>query len=114
VVFAVVFSVFFFTYLNGFIQSKPLYSHKPVLGFVEAATGLIKKAAFYAPLGHKPSNCGNTLKQFQPSESGNTSRGTSNDSWYGKIEIDDERKWVIRSQAPKWSAVHRLNVGWRE
>jgi hypothetical protein len=34
------------------------------------------------------SNCGNTLKQFQPSESGNTSRGTGNDSWYGKIEID--------------------------
>jgi hypothetical protein len=54
----VVFSVFFLrcssfcpSYLNGFIQSKPLYSHKPVLGFVEAATSLKKKAAFYAPLG---------------------------------------------------------------
>jgi hypothetical protein len=37
---------------------------------------------------YKPSNCGNTLKQFQPSKSGNTSCGTGNDSWYGKIEID--------------------------
>jgi hypothetical protein len=42
---------------------------------------------------------GKALKLFQPSKSGNTSCGTGNDSWYGKIEIDDERKWVIRSQA---------------
>jgi len=37
---------------------------------------------------YKSSNCGNTLKQFQPSEYGNGARGTGNDSWYGKIEID--------------------------
>jgi hypothetical protein len=29
----------------------------------------------------KPSNCGNTLKQFQPNEKGNLFRGTGNDSW---------------------------------
>ena len=43
---------------------------------------------------------GEALKQFQPSKNGNIFCGTGNDSWYGKIEIDDERKWVIRSQAP--------------
>ena len=31
---------------------------------------------------------GEVLKQFQPNESGNRVRGTGNDSWYGKIEID--------------------------
>ena len=30
---------------------------------------------------------GDTLKEFQPSENGNTSRGAGNDSRYGKIEI---------------------------
>jgi hypothetical protein len=30
---------------------------------------------------------GDILKEFQPSESGNTSRGAGNDSRYGKIEI---------------------------
>ena len=42
---------------------------------------------------------GKPLKQFQPSKNGNIFCGTGNDSWYGNIEIDDERKWVIRSQA---------------
>ncbi len=42
---------------------------------------------------------GKALKLFQPSKRGNTVCGTGNDSWYGKIEIDDERKWVIRSHA---------------
>nr|CDL73129.1 unclassified [Fusarium pseudograminearum CS3427]CDL73309.1 unclassified [Fusarium pseudograminearum CS5834]CDL73504.1 unclassified [Fusarium culmorum CS7071]CDX48247.1 unclassified [Fusarium pseudograminearum CS5834]CDX48434.1 unclassified [Fusarium pseudograminearum CS3427] len=69
----------------------------------------------------KPSNCGKTLKQFQPSRHGNIVCGTGNDSWYGKIEIDYlmSDKWVIRSQAPITvftvrCAVHRLNVGWRK
>ena len=44
-------------------------------------------------------NDGKPLKQFQPSKNGNIFCGTGNDSWYGKIEIDDERKWAIRSQA---------------
>jgi hypothetical protein len=30
---------------------------------------------------------GKALKKFQPNKSGNTSCGTGNDSWYGKIEI---------------------------
>jgi len=51
------------------------------------------------PSAKNPQIDGKALKLFQPSKSGNTSCGTGNDSWYGKIEIDDERKWVIRSQA---------------
>jgi len=31
-----------------------------------------------------------------------------------KSKLMYERKWAIRSQAPKRSAVHRLNVGWRK
>jgi len=50
------------------------------------------------PSAKNPQIDGEALKLFQPSKSGNTSCGTGNDSWYGKIEIDDERKWVIRSQ----------------
>ena len=42
---------------------------------------------------------GEPLKQFQPNKSGNTSCGTGNDSWYGKIEVDYESEWAIRSQA---------------
>jgi hypothetical protein len=42
--------------------------------------------------GYKPSKCGNTLKQFQPSEPGDGARGTGNDSWYGKIEIDARKE----------------------
>ena len=54
---------------------------------------MVDKGAWETPLAYmwewtscyKPSNCGNTLKQFQPSESSNTSRGVGNDSRYGKI-----------------------------
>ncbi len=68
---------------------------------------------------NRPSNCGNTLKQFQPNKSGNTSYGTGNDSWYGKIEIDLQK--VMGNPQPSTiffffldrCAVHRLNVGWR-
>jgi len=32
---------------------------------------------------------GKALKPFQPNENGNIFRGTGNDSWYGKIEMDN-------------------------
>nr|CDL73290.1 unclassified [Fusarium pseudograminearum CS5834]CDX48228.1 unclassified [Fusarium pseudograminearum CS5834] len=37
----------------------------------------------------KPSNCGKHLKLFQPNHHGNIDGGTGNDSWYGKIEIEN-------------------------
>lgn len=57
---------------------------EPGASLTELSVSELRKAKF--------SNCGNTLKQFQPSESGNTSRGTGNDSWYGKIEIDARKE----------------------
>ena len=51
------------------------------------------------PPAKNPQIDGKALKLFQPSKYGNIICGTGNDSWYGNIEIDYERKWVIRSQA---------------
>jgi hypothetical protein len=51
------------------------------------------------PPAKNPQIDGKALKLFQPSKYGNIICGTGNDSWYGKIEIDYESKWVIRSQA---------------
>ena len=51
------------------------------------------------PSAKNPQIDGKALKLFQPSKYGNITCGTGNDSWYGKIGIDDESKWVIRSQA---------------
>jgi len=39
------------------------------------------------PSAINPQIDGKALKRFQPNKSGNTSCGTGNDSWYGKIEI---------------------------
>ena len=40
----------------------------------------------------KSSNCGKALKLFQPNKYGNMICGTSNDTWYGKIEIDARKE----------------------
>jgi len=55
---------------------------------------------------YKPSNCGKSLKQFQPSKRGNTVCGTGNDSWYGKIEIDARKEMGN----PQPSTIYRLNL----
>jgi len=78
-------------------------TNRAPMDLAEAESELVSgsiKGAWEAPLakvsektsGNKSSNCGNTLKQFQPSENGNVSRGTGNDSWYGKIEIDARKE----------------------
>jgi len=51
------------------------------------------------PSAKNPQIDGKALKQFQPSKNGNIFCGAGNDSRYGKIEIDYESEWVIRSQA---------------
>jgi hypothetical protein len=48
-------------------------------GEPEASLSELNVRAYYGKA--KFSNCGNALKQFQPSEDGNVSRGTGNDSW---------------------------------
>ena len=49
---------------------------------------------------------GKTLKQFQPNKSGNTSCGTGNDSWYGKIEID--RRKVMGNPQPSSIIIYNI------
>lgn len=76
-------------------QSKPLPSHNLNMA--------------------KPSNCGKVLKTNLPSQYSNVINGTGNDSLYGKNDLYEEIKQIIRSQTPKlnkWCAVNRLNVGW--
>ena len=67
---------------SGGELGSPFYEVENSSG--EPGASLLKEAKF--------SNCGNILKQFQPSESGNTSRGAGNDSRYGKIEIDARKE----------------------
>ena len=69
---------------------------------------------FFAPsptLSSIDIKLGELLKQLQPNENGKDFRGIGNESWYGEIEADDERRWIIRKPSTIWCAIHRLNVG---